>query len=53
MFTKTTFQREEVQVSTKSQLNHIESRVEKESLDSAVHISYTDCETVAEGITGW
>ena len=53
MCTKTAFQREEVQVCTKSQLNHIESRVEKENLEPAVHIFYTDCETVTEGITGW
>ena len=53
MCTKSTFQREEVQVCTKSQPNHIESRVEKENLKSVVHVFYTDCETVTEGITGW
>ena len=53
MFTKTTFQREEVQVCTTSQLNHTESRVETGDLDSVVHVSYTDCETIAEVITGW
>lgn len=53
MFTKTAFQREEAQVCTKSQLNHIESRVGKENLKAVVHVFYTDCETIAEGITGW
>lgn len=47
MFTKTAFQREEAQVCTKSQLNHIESRVGKESLKAVVHVFYTDCETIA------
>lgn len=53
MFTKTALQQEEVQVSTISQLNHIEHREGKETLDSIVYVFCTDCEEVAEGIAGW
>ena len=53
MFTATTFQREEGRVCTVSQLNHVESRAEKENFDAMVHVLCADCEAVAEDITGW
>ena len=40
------------QVCAVSQRNHVESRVEKKTLGSVVHVFYRDCEAVAEGITG-
>ena len=51
-FTKTTSQRDKVQVCAMSQLNCIESQVEKKNLDTIVHVFCKDCDAVAEGITG-